>query len=104
MFEVAYAVKDRDGLSVKSDERKQNQPPVPNPQTPREKRFEEKFSKAIEDIDDILRDDKADHETRKHRIRSKKAEIYSHDIEIRKQFSDTEAKIKDLPEDVLTTR
>ncbi|MBI5634423.1 MAG: C40 family peptidase [Nitrospirae bacterium] len=101
VFEVAYAVKESSQPSTVSPQWKNNssQPLATNSQTETKKdRAEEKFGKAIEDIENILKDDKADHETKKQRIRSKKAEIDVNDIEIRKQFSETEGKIKDLPE------
>ena len=106
VFEVAYAVKESSQPSAVSPQQRNvsSQSSAPNSQPQAKKdRAEEKFSQAIEDVESILKDNKADHETKKRRVRSKKAEIDAGDIEIRKQFTETEGKIKDLP-DVIKKR
>ena len=106
LFEVAYAVKESSQPSAVSPQRRKNssQSSALNSQPqPKKDRPEEKFSKAIVDIEDILNDEKTDHGTKKQRIRTKKAEIDANDIEIRKRFFETEGKIKDLP-DVIKQR
>ncbi|MEW6602826.1 MAG: transglutaminase domain-containing protein, partial [Nitrospirota bacterium] len=89
MFDIAYAVKASDQKSAVSGQRNQ-----------KEKRPEEKFQKSIEDIEEILADTVADTDTKKNKLKAKKDEIESLDVEIKKQFSATEEKIKDLPEEI----
>ncbi|MHB8882209.1 MAG: transglutaminase-like domain-containing protein [Thermodesulfovibrionales bacterium] len=101
VFDIAYAVKDSNQLSASSQQRinKNNQQADSNnPQTKKETRPEEKFGKDIEEIANILKDDKSDHETKKSKIRSKQADIDAGDVEIKRQFKDTEDRIKNLPE------
>lgn len=88
LFDIAYAFKNSDELRVTSKEKK-----TQNIQKP-----EGKFQKAIEDIDQILTDAVTDTDTKKNKAKVKKGEIESLDVEIRKQFRETEDKIKDLPE------
>ena len=84
--DVAYAVKSSSQPSAISKQ-----------QTATSPSHGEKFSKDIEDIDSVLKDASTDIDTKRLKLRGKKAEIDADDVEIRKQFSDTEAKIKDLP-------
>ena len=84
--DVAYAVKSSSQPSAISKQ-----------QTATSPSHGEKFSKDIEDIDSVLKDTSTDTDTKRLKLRGKKAEIDADDVEIRKQFSDTEAKIKDLP-------
>ncbi|MBA4391736.1 MAG: hypothetical protein C0399_12485, partial [Syntrophus sp. (in: bacteria)] len=49
-------------------------------------RSEEKFGRDMRDIEDILSDNKSDHESKRSKIRSKKTEIDADDVEIRKRF------------------
>ncbi|MBI4849332.1 MAG: hypothetical protein HY808_12295 [Nitrospirae bacterium] len=90
LFDVAYAAKS-------ATEQKSNSAEVKNP---RKQKPEEKFQKTIEDIEGILADTVTDTDTKKGKLKAKKAEIESLDLEIKKQFSDTEDKIKDLPEEI----
>ena len=64
---------------------------------------EEKFQKTLEDIEQILIDTATDTDTKKNNLKGKKSEIESLDVEIKKQFSDTEKKLKDegLPNEIL---
>jgi len=64
---------------------------------------EEKFQKTIEDIGAILDDQSIDTATKKAKIKAKKEEIGSLDVEIKKQFAETEKKLKDanLPDEIL---
>jgi transglutaminase-like putative cysteine protease len=102
LFDIAYAVKDsaieQKSKSASAKTKAQNPSTINYEQS--DIKPEDKFQKTIEDIENILRDDKADHEAKKQRIRSRKSEIDANDIEIRKQFSETEGKIKDLPEEI----
>src|SRR4030043_819503 len=64
---------------------------------------EEKFQKTLEDIEQILIDTSTDTDTKKNKLKTKKSEIESLDVEIKKQFADTEKKLKDegLPNEIL---
>src|SRR4030043_2302601 len=64
---------------------------------------EEKFQKTIEDIENILTDTITDTDTKKNKLKGKKSEIEAVDVEIKKQFADTEKKLKDegLPNEIL---
>ncbi len=64
---------------------------------------EEKFQRSIEDIEQILEDQSADLATKQRKIKAQKEGIESLDGEIRKQFAETEKKLKDanLPEEIL---
>ncbi len=63
---------------------------------------EKKTGKNIEDIDDILKST-ADTDTKRNKVRAKKAEIEADDIEIKKAFADTEKTLqeKGLPPAIL---
>jgi len=64
---------------------------------------EEKFQKTIEDIGATLDDQSIDIATKKAKIKAKKEEIGSLDVEIKNQFAETEKKLKDtnLPDEIL---
>ena len=64
---------------------------------------EEKFSKATEELEGILSDPKEDIEAKKGRLRLKEAEVDALDTDIRKQFAETEKRLKDakLPPEIL---
>jgi uncharacterized membrane-anchored protein YhcB (DUF1043 family) len=88
--EIAYAFKSSSQHTVDSSQEKTKRP-------------EEKFEKAIEDIEKILSGRLSDvsiQQEIKGNLKTKKAEIENLDIEIRKQFRETEEKIKDLPEEI----
>ncbi len=109
LFDIAYAIK-IDQQSAVSSKRtavssQQGQPGItppnlPLPQGEGKKKPEEKFGKDMEDLENILKDDKADHETKKQKIKTKKADIDADDVEIRNQFKETEEKIKHLPGEI----
>jgi hypothetical protein len=89
VFDITYAIK----VSQKSEVRTQKSK---NPKP------EEKFNKALEDIEQIITNikDKAEVEVKaeKNKLKAKKTEIETLDVEIKKQFKETEEKIKGLPE------
>ncbi len=89
-FDIAYAIKDSQQPSVKPQQSKTLKP-------------EEKFQKAIEDIEQILSDTATDTDTKKNKLKTKKTEIESLDVEIKKQFNDTEKFLKEkgLPPEIL---
>ncbi|ABQ28136.1 transglutaminase-like domain-containing protein [Geotalea uraniireducens] len=64
---------------------------------------EEKFSKVTGEMEAILADPKEDIEAKKGRLRLKKAEVDALDTDIRKQFAETEKRLKDakLPAEIL---
>lgn len=64
---------------------------------------EERFAKTTEELQASLADTKADIETKKERLKAAKTEIETADREIRKQFAETEKKLKDakLPDEIL---
>lgn len=109
LFDIAYAVKNSDKLSAVSDKRAANSsqqgqagitpPGLPLPQG-EGKSAAEKFGKDLEEIELILKDTATDTDTKKRKLLSKKAEIDADDIEIRKQFKETEEKIKSLPGEI----
>lgn len=99
VFDIAYAVKSDQQAALSGQQRQKTITPPGLPLSQGEgKRPEERFQKTVEDIENILKDEKADHETKRQRLRTRKADIDQDDIEIKKQFKDTEEKIKDLPE------
>ncbi len=69
----------------------------------KEQRPEEKFQKAIDEIGQAVQavqtvQTSEEREKEKSKLKSKRLEIEGLDVEIRKQFKETEEKIKDLPE------
>jgi transglutaminase-like putative cysteine protease len=104
VFDIAYAIENsrESGVNSQESSKAAKTPAYPSvatdSQSSRGKRAEEKFGKDIEEIANILKDDRSDHETKRQKIKGKKAEIDADDVEIKKQFRDTEDKIKDLPE------
>ena len=106
VFEIAQAISNStEGQKSRSAEVKTKitPPGLPLPQG-EGKKPEEQFQKTIEDIDSIIYDqmsafgDQQKTNENKKKLRGKKTEIESLDIEIKKQFTETEGKIKDLPE------
>jgi len=91
VFDIAYAFKNSDQQSAISHQQSKTQRP------------EEKFQKVIEDIEETLADTGTDTETKKAKVKAEKTEIESLDVEIRKQFRETEKKLKDskLPDEIL---
>jgi hypothetical protein len=90
LFDIAYAAKISNQQSVNSHQ-------------PKEQKPEEKFEKTLLALEQVLTDTSLDADTKKSKVRGKKAEVDSLDIEIRKQFSSTEKKLKDegLPPEIL---
>ncbi len=64
---------------------------------------EERFAKIAEELETTIDDSKADINTKKKRIKASKTEIDALDPDIRKQFDETEKKLKDagLPAEIL---
>jgi hypothetical protein len=90
LFNVAYAAN--------------NETQKPTVNQKQEKRPEEKFQKAIEDIRSIILDSKTTtFENRKSKLKTKRDEIDLSDNEIKSQFAATEKKLKDagLPQEIL---
>jgi transglutaminase-like putative cysteine protease len=87
VFDIAYAAKND---IEKSAER----------ETTKTKKPAEKFNKALEDIEETLKDTALDTNTKKSKLKANKKEIEDLDIEIRKQFKETEDKIQNLPEEI----
>ncbi len=96
VFDIAYAIKNSDELRGASSE-------VKDQQQNTTQKPEEKFQKTIEDIEQILTDTSTDTDTKKSKVTGKKGELESLDIEMKKQFSATEKKLKDegLPYEIL---
>ena len=90
LFQVVYAV---DNLPQTSN----------NTHSSRTPKSEERFQKAIEEIEGILENPAIDREAKASRAKAKRAEIEDLDVEIRKQFAETEKKLKDagLPQEIL---
>lgn len=90
LFDVAYAIKN-DQKSTASSKPSQGN------------RSGEKFQKSIDGIYQALSDTTADTDKKKNRVRGKKAEIETLDVEIKKQFQETEKKLRDegLPPEIL---
>ncbi|MEW6054880.1 MAG: transglutaminase-like domain-containing protein, partial [Nitrospirota bacterium] len=95
VFDIAYAVKASqqaagNSQQVKSQESKEQKP-------------EEKLEKALNDLEQFLSDTSTDTDTKKGKAKGKKGEIEALDVEMKKQFSATEKKLKDegLPYEIL---
>jgi len=90
VFQVAYAI---DNLPQTSN----------NTHSSRTPKSEERFQKAIEEIGEILEDPSTDREAKAAKVKEKKAEIENLDTEIRKQFAETEKKLREarLPNEIL---
>jgi len=91
VFSIAHAAQD----AVKKGNVKEQQKKAEGP--------EERFTKATEELQKALSAPKADIETKKQRLKAAKTEIETLDPEIRKQFAETEKKLKDakLPNEIL---
>src|SRR6266545_2649272 len=91
VFSVAHAAQD----AVKKEKAKEQQKRAEGP--------EERLAKTTEELQEALADSKADIETKKQRLKAAKTEIEALDPEIRKQFAETEKKLKDakLPDEIL---
>jgi hypothetical protein len=64
---------------------------------------EERFSRLTEELTGVLADPKGDVEGKKQRLTAAKGEIAALDVDIRKQFAETEKRLKDakLPAEIL---
>src|SRR6266540_2354765 len=91
VFSIAHAAQD----AVKKGKAKEQQQKANGP--------EERLAKTTEELQEALADSKADIETKKQRLKAAKTEIEALDPEIRKQFAETEKKLKDakLPDEIL---
>jgi transglutaminase superfamily protein len=92
VFSIAHAAQD----AVKKDKavevaKKQTEGP------------EERFAKLTEELEEALADPKADVDKKRQRLKAGKAEMEALDADIRKQFAETEKKLKDakLPDAIL---
>ncbi|MDD2850685.1 MAG: transglutaminase domain-containing protein [Desulfuromonadaceae bacterium] len=92
VFSIAHAAQD----AVKKEKAKEQQ-------KKKSEGPEERFAKATEELQEALSAPKADAETKKQRLKAAKTEIETLDPEIRKQFAETEKKLKDakLPDVIL---
>ena len=91
VFSIAHAAQD----AVKKGKVKEQQKKPEGP--------EERFAKATVELQETLADRKADVETKKQRLKAARTEVEALDPEIRKQFAETEKKIRDakLPDEIL---
>lgn len=91
VFSIAHAAQD----AVKKGKAKEQQQKANGP--------EERFAKATEELQETLADPKANVDTKRQRLKAAKAEIEALDPEIRKQFAETEKKLRDakLPDEIL---
>jgi|GEM_PF-1161843 len=92
VFSVAHAAQDavKKGKAKEKQQKKADGP-------------DERFAKTTEELQEALADPKADVETKKQRLKAAKAELEALDPEIRKQFAETEKRLKDakLPDEIL---
>jgi hypothetical protein len=104
VFDIAYAIKNSEELGVRGEGAKQQskQQTALNSQS-KTQRPEEKFQKTIKEIESLVEGVRKagsaeEQKSEKDKLKTKKAALETLDIEIRKQFKDTEGRIKDLPE------
>lgn len=100
IFDIAFAIENIQKSQVNGQKSSHANIASPGLSLPQGegKKPEEKFQRAIEDIEKTLADSAADIDTKKAKLKTQIAEIDALDVEIRKQFASTETKIKDLPE------
>ena len=93
VFSVAHAAQD----AVKKGRAKEQQ------QQSKTEGAEERFSRLTEELTAVLADPKADVDSKKQRLMAGKGEINALDVDIRKQFAETEKRLKDakLPAEIL---
>lgn len=98
VFDIAYAINDRIQNSEARSQNLKTNSPQPNTQRP-----EGNFQKTIESIGQILSDTATDTDTKKNKLRTSRAAIEALDVELKKQFSETEKFLKDkgLPNEIL---
>ncbi len=99
IFDIAYAIKDSSQHTVDSSQEN----PTKNTQKSKTQKPEEKFQKTVEDIEKTLTDTTSNTDTKKNRLRSKRKDVENSDVEIKKQFNDTERFLKEkgLPQEIL---
>lgn len=92
VFSVAHAARDAVKKGNKTSQSQQ-----------KSEGAEEKFSRLTDELTETLADPKSDIESKKKRLRERKGEIETLDIDIRRQFAETEKKLKDanLPPEIL---
>ena len=92
IFSIAHAAKDA-VTKGKAEE----------PRQKKGERPEERFAKLTEELEETLSDAEVDVEKKRQRLKDGKGEIATLDAEIRKQFAETEKKLKDakLPAEIL---
>src|SRR4030042_1628444 len=88
---VAFAAADSNQSVESSKHLTSQSTPQGQPTTPR---LEEKFQKTLDGIRQILTDPTTNADTKKGKLKAKKSEIEAYDIEIKKQFADTEKQLK----------
>jgi hypothetical protein len=90
LFDIAYAAKISNQQPATSNQQKEQKP-------------EEKLEKTLLELEQVLADTSLDTDTKKSKVRAKKTEIEALDVEIKKQFSATEKKLKDegFPPEIL---
>lgn len=92
VFSVAHAAVDA-AKKGKAQEQRQKKSESP----------EERFAKLTGDLEETLADPKVDVATKRQRLKASKAEMETLDVDIRKQFAETEKKLKaaKLPPEIL---
>jgi transglutaminase-like putative cysteine protease len=102
LCDIAYAIKN-DEQQLANSNQQNSQDSSGNSQGSKKQKAEEKFEKTLTELEQILTDTSTDTDTKKNKIKTKKSEIEGLDVEIKKQFSDTEKKLKDegLPNEIL---
>ncbi len=90
IFDIAHAISNSSKFQVASSKSKGQ-------------KTGKKFENTLEDIEQVLADTVTDTDTKKEKLKTKKLEIEVYDIEIRKQFEETEKRLKDagLPGEIL---
>src|SRR4030042_3508680 len=103
IFDIAYAVKNSDQQSATSNQQKENNQKSSQGSRPTKQKPEEKFQKTIEDIEKTLTDTTTGTDNKKNKLKVRKTEIEGLDVDIKKQFAETEKKLKDagLPPEIL---
>ena len=101
-LDIAYAIKSSDQQSAISNQQNSQKSSGSN-QKSKTQKSEEKFQKVIEDIEKTLANTATDTDTKKSKLKTKKSEVETLDVEIKKQFNDTEEflKKKGLPPEIL---
>ncbi|MEW6054877.1 MAG: transglutaminase domain-containing protein [Nitrospirota bacterium] len=101
LFDIAYAVKNSQQAIGSRQESKSKGNQQSKPEKP-----EEKFQRTLDEIEQIIQEvEKVGslEDEKKNKLKTKKTEIDALDVEIKKQFAETEKKLKDegLPQEIL---